>query len=383
MAECNKCGTKLEGNERFCRKCGTNIGIDEKPKEKRQGFFEALASNKILKYFALAFVTILFISLIFTSYQYYYFNKEYKVYYEQFNIQKAQKESYISLFNTEKTAKEAEIELRKQKESELTETQALVVAKEREVSGLRTNLIEETAAKAEVQSDLDKTAAELEAKSNQVKAIRAEVSDINSEIGKLQSWVSSNAKLGAEILSSIHSQTGVPTTIQPYKCSIDANRIGADMSRLGFTWVDDKTTTNGTDFDRIYDVNAFWNSKRGDCEDFSLFMAAWLREEYELAKQNCSENNTYVRFATLDELRCPCNFHVICGELQDNTGHCEVAITNSGDPYSGIVYINSAHIIEPQGGYYDGLGSNAFKVIRNLFTHNDFITYYLCLTGPP
>ena len=104
MTECSKCGTKLEGAEKFCRKCGAKIDIDEVFIETKYHFFEVLASNRILKYFVLAFVTFLFISLVFTSYQYYNF-------YEKFNIEKGEKENYISLFNTEKTNKEAEIEL--------------------------------------------------------------------------------------------------------------------------------------------------------------------------------------------------------------------------------------------------------------------------------
>ncbi|MFA5888165.1 MAG: zinc-ribbon domain-containing protein [Candidatus Nanoarchaeia archaeon] len=379
MNNCSKCGTKLEGTEKFCRKCGNKIKIVQVDTTTKEtiGILNAIKNKKKIRYASLAFIAILVLALIFTSYQYYYFNKEYQTYYEKFNIEKGEKESYISLFNTEKTNKEAEIALRKQKEVELTETQSLVVAKEKEVSGLRTNLIEETAAKAEVQSDLDKTAAELEAKSNQVKAIRAEVSDINSEIGKLQSWVSSNAKLDATLLSSVHSLVGSPLGFPtPWQCVIDANEMGDDMSRLGFRWVDDSTTSNATSLDRIYDVATFWGTKKGDCEDFSLFMSAWLRAEYERAKNNCSESNITVQVSFMEELKCPCNFHVICGDVEGIGGHCEVAITNSGNPYSGIVYANSAHIIEPQGGYYEGLGSNAFKIIRNLFTHNDFITYY-------
>ena len=373
MAECNKCGTKLEENGKFCRKCGAKFEIvqTEAITKEAIGILNEIKNRKRIKYASLVFIAILVLALIFTSYQYYYFNKEYQTYYEKFNVEKGEKESYITLFNTEKTNKEAEIELRKQKEAELTETQALVVTREKEASDLRTDIIEEKAAKAEIQSDLD-------IKSNQLKAIRAEVTDINSEIGKLQYWVSSNAKLGTNLLSDIHSLVGSTLSFpNPEQCNINLNEMGADMSKLGFRWVDDSTTSNGTSLDGIYDVATFWGTKRGDCEDFALFMSAWIRSEYELAMNNCSESNITLQVAFMTKLKCPCNVHVICGDVTGMGGHCEVAITNTGDPYSGIAYFQNAQIIEPNGGYYDGLGSNRFKSSRYyLFTYNDFITYY-------
>ncbi|MDD4878370.1 MAG: hypothetical protein PHO02_05040 [Candidatus Nanoarchaeia archaeon] len=361
----------MEGKEKFCRKCGNKIDINDKNNEMKSSFWTTLAANKILKYFAFSFVIFLIISLAFTSYQYYYFNKEYKTYYEKFNVEQGEKERYIGLFNTEKTSKEAEIALREQKEAELKETQDIVVTKERELSGVRTDLIEEKVEKAEIQTELN-------TKTQQLAAIRTEVSDIKSEIGKLQWWVSSNAKLDLIRLSDIHNITRSPLSFPtPWKCVINANKIGMDMDKLGFKWVDDSTTSNATSLDKIYDVNTFWETKTGDCEDFSLFMSAWLRAEYERALTNCSEKNITVEVSAIQELNCPCNFHVVCGDVEGIGGHCEVAITNSGDPYSGVAYANNAQIVEPQGGYYSGLGSNEFKNIRYLFTDDDFITYYL------
>jgi len=386
MNYCNKCGNEIKGKEKFCIKCGTKILASKTDPEKIDKIQKEqnayIPQKKTWKTYSIyTFIVLLMLSVAFTSYQYYYYFKEYNNYYSKFKVEESEKERYINLFNTEKQNKESEIALRRQVESQLSDAKATIQAKSSEISGLRGTLAEEQTTRIGLQSQLSETEQALGTQSQELQTVKREVDDVINTINSLETFVKSNSILSDSILTKIHGLCGSPIKISGRNCIIDANKMGSDMtSCIGFKWVDDETTSNFADGQRIFDVNTFWQSKEGDCDDFGFFMAAWLRSEYETAKSTCGASNILVQITSGGLLSnptyitCPCDFYAIGGHITKWGGgyHMETGISTSSNLNPRNIYI-----VEPNGGGYDyyGDGSVMDNVIW-LFTKDDFIIFH-------
>ena len=384
MKYCNKCGNETKGNEKFCRKCGAKLSAykEETKKEERKEKHERVHTpKKTWKTYTLyTFLVVLVLSLAFTSYQYYYYFKEYNNYYSKFKYEESEKDRYINLFNTEKQNKESEITKRRQAESQLSDAQATIQAKSTEISGLRDTLTEEQRTRTGLQSQLSETEQALGTQSQELQTVKREVDDVINTINSLETFVKSSSTLPDNILTKIHGLCSSPIQVSGGNCIINANKMGSDMTGcIDFTWVDDQTTSNFADGQRIFDVNTFWQSKEGDCDDFGFFMAAWLRAEYEIAKSTCGASNVLIQikpgslFSNPTYVTCPCDFYAIGGHITKWGGgyHMETGISAASNLNPSNIYI-----IEPQGGGYDYIGDgNVMDDVIWLFTKDDFLIF--------
>lgn len=376
MKHCNKCGTKLRDNvAEFCHKCGNKL--------KREIKHEVTEINRPKKpiFFWIAIIILLIGLGIAFEQGVHYYNK-YNEYLDKYNYQVAETNRYQNLYKTEEQAKNNEVNLRRQKEAELSNVQSTLQAKNTEISGLRGTLSEEENARSGLQSELSTTQQALGQSTQQSEVIQKEVAEIMYNINSLESWVKENAYLPSDDISKIHSLCGDPLERSGNMCIIDVEKMGKDMGRcIGFRWVDDTKTSNFATGERIFDLNTFWQSKEGDCDDFAFFMTAWIRKEYERAKTICSDSSIRIkmRSSTFSSnaiyINCPCNIYHICGHITKwgGGGHCEVGITNYGNPYSGASFYSNLEITEPQSGEYDGKTQNVFDSVWSLFTENDYL----------
>jgi len=385
MKYCNKCGAEIKGKEKFCRKCGAKLDIPKKESKKEENKLRHKDTQKVKEkawktYLLYAFLALLVLSLAFTSYQYYYFQKEYNAYYSKFKYEESEKERYVNLYNTEKQNKESEIDKRRQTESQLSDAQATIQAKSTEISGLRGTLSEEQSTRSSLQTELSTAEQTLSSQSQQLQTVQKEVQDIVYTINRLETFVKDSAELPNNILTKIHGLCGSPIEQSGDTCIINANKMGSDMNYcIDFTWTDDKTTSNFADGQRIFDVNTFWQSKEGDCDDFGFFMAAWLRSEYKIAKSICSNIKVQVKngglFSSPTYVNCPCDFYAVGGCYSGRSScHMETGIGPSTDVYSSSSFVYNMHVVEPQNGGYDGYAPNNFDGGVNwIFTYDDFL----------
>jgi len=312
-------------------------------------------------------VAILIIGLLTSSYFLYKYVSGFNDLKEIYAKQQTETSKYKTLYEKEAQLKSQEVIAKQQATAESEK--------------LKTSLYYEQSESQSVKGQLKTTQSELDQTKIKVATVKTEVTDLLYTLNNLETFVKSNNKLSNTILTKIHSLCGSPITFSGSNCIIDTNKIGIDMGNcIGFKWVDDKTTSNFADGQRIFDPTTFWLSKEGDCDDFGLFMSAWLRSEYNIAKSTCSESNIYMKikksyFANPEYITCPCDFYAVGGCYgQGSSCHMETGISVSLNPYQNNLP-NAIHVIEPQSGYYDGIASSTFYGgVFWIFTENDFLT---------
>lgn len=281
----------------------------------------------------------------------------------------------VFLLNNEVSSKRQLSSYNQELEQEIEGLNEQILVKNNQIEELGGQISSTQQQVSSIQSELSQTESQLSQQTTEAETVKNELQDILHNLNYLESWVSDNAELVSHTYSTVTSMCGHSVTVSNGICTIDTKELGQNMKQcLGYTWVDDKTTSNFNQGDVIYDAQTFFNSKVGDCDDFSLFYTAWLRSEYNYAKYYCSESNIYVKFSDGKTLKCPCDFYAICGGLNSGGGHCETAITpGSADPYSPSSFLNSVYIVEPQSGYYSGTTYEEFSSIWQYFTEDDFI----------
>jgi len=378
MKYCNKCGVEVKGKEKFCRKCGSKIKHPQETKEKQ--IPESHSSSGWKKKLTITFIVLLVLSLAFTSYQYSFYQKQYDDYYGKYKVEESEKERYVNLYNTEKSSKESEIQKRRNVESDLVNTEATLQAKYSEISNLKGSLTDEQRTRQSLQTELSSAEQTVSSQAQQLQTVQKEVQEIVYTLNRLETFVKDSAELPNNILTKIHGLCGSPIEKSGNTCIIDANQMGSDMKYcIDFTWTDDEVTSNFADGQRIFDVNTFWQSKEGDCDDFGLFMSAWLRSEYALAESMCSNVKIQVKkggmFSSPTYVTCPCDFYAVGGCYEGRSGcHMETGIGTATNVYTSSSFVNNMHVVEPQNGGYDGYAPNNFDGGVNwIFTDNDFL----------
>lgn len=335
MTNCKKCGHKNKSEAQFCVKCGHGLVQNKKA--------DFVSRKKFILYLVI-FITAIIFLVAFSWWQ------------------ANQRNTLIS----ERTELNAQIDGLKNevitKEGTINELQSQTSTLQSQAQSSESQLREVQQSALQTQSNVEETKKELQ--------------DIVSSLNNLESWVSQNAKLPSDTFNLVSQMCKHSITKTGDKCIIDANAMGAKMrSCLGFTWVDDTTTSNFNSGDVIYDTATFFNSKKGDCDDFAFFYTAWIRSEYEYAKTLCTEDKISIKFSSSLSLVCPCEVYEVCGGLKSGGGHCETGVTTkSNSPNNPSTFLNNLYIIEPQSGSYDGLTFNQFETIWEYFTPNDFIT---------
>ena len=311
----------------------------------------------------LTLVLVIFLSAV-------YFYMETQNFKQKYENEVIEKERYIQLFSTEEENKKNEIELRRKQQKDFGMCKDNVTSKKGEIKELESLLANEMNKTTELQDQIIEKNALIYSASEELETSKREVDELIYNIENLETFVKSNSELEKEQVDTIHKFCGDVRD----GCIIDANAMGKKMiSCIGFTWVDDSTTSNFADGQRIFDPETFWLSKQGDCDDFSLYMASWLRSEYTDAKQECKESEIKVKVDTNKFVECPCEFYAIGGFATKQGGiyHMETGIGKAGD-----MDPNEIHIVEPQTGEYDGKGNGAvMSQVIWLITKNDFYFY--------
>ncbi|MFH2106045.1 MAG: hypothetical protein ABII22_02200 [Candidatus Micrarchaeota archaeon] len=281
-----------------------------------------------------------------------------------------EKEKYMNMYLVQGNNTKQETNLRREQQKELGVCKDELQAKETDNSDLQARLESEVERADALQDKVMENNALLKLKAEELLTTKKEVENIIYNLDNLENFVSSNSLISKEQENKIHSYCGNPAK----NCIIDANKMGRDMTKcLGFVWVDDQTTSNFADGQRIFDLNTFWLSKQGDCDDFALYMAAWLRTEYKNLQSSCRESEIRVKVDMDTYVQCPCNFYSIGGYVTKigGTYHMETGIGQKGKENPEDIYI-----VEPQDGNFDGMGNgNVMTDVYWLFTKDDFRTY--------
>jgi len=362
---CNKCGDKLLENKHFCRKCGTKIEVQTTAKN------IPVTPKNHFTYFYI-FIAILILALVFTSYQYSYFNKEYKTFYEKFKYEESEKQRYINLYTTEKQNKESEITLRRQKEVELADAQTTIQTKDSQIEQLRSVLSTEQITRLGLQNQLSGTQSTLNQKDQQLQVLNKDVTNIRNELNFVSTWIKNAAYISADKQTKITALTGSPITITGNTCIIDANKLGKDMnSKLGFAYEYKKIErTPQYGYSWYYDLDTFWLSKEGVCVDYAIFVSARLRTELQKAESLC--NKVYVKLSTNQYLQCPCYSYSVGGEIRGTTSwHMISAVSTNNNPKNSD--FNDYYCFESQTGMYYGKCNQYFDILRDVISADDFI----------
>jgi len=211
---------------------------------------------------------------------------------------------------------------------------------------------------------------ESEERKKRISGLSTELDEVERMIAKLKAWISINAYLSETIVKQIHAQCGSPMTKEDATCFIDTYKMGCDMlDCLGFAWDGNAAREEFDDFD----TQKFWNAKKGDCRDFSLFTAAWLRHETEdavgclkiaVVMGNITKKIIYVSDGS--------QVYTVCGCFSDESCHCEVGVNNGSSPYESG-FFQSTFLFDPQGGFYRGASTEEFDggIIR-LFSQDNY-----------
>lgn len=361
MVYCKKCGTKVKEGYLFCSKCGLKVKKlkeEKEPKKIKKVEAKHIAQG-ISKNIFYSVLIISIISLIVTSG---YINKYVNEFYDMKNLysqQKSETDKYKKMYEQEANVKQQEIRKRQEAEAETSQVTSELYSEQQRLSN--------------VQKELSSTKTELEQTQEQVSVVKKEVEDIVYTLNNLESWVDENALLPYDKLSNIHNSCGTYIDVQENNCIIDAKQMGQDMKIcLRFYWVDDKITSNFGTGERIFDIDTFWQSKEGDCDDFALFFASWLRTEYNHAKAICGEKSIYIKLDESKFIKCPCDIYSVCGAY-GNSGHCETGVSQTSyKPSEGYTFFSNLYIIEPQNGGYGGTSLEEFKNVWEFFSENDF-----------
>jgi len=217
---------------------------------------------------------------------------------------------------------------------------------------------------------LESAMEELEERYAEISGLSEKLDEVEKMIAKLKAWISINAYLPETIVKQIHARCESPVTGGKGTCFIDTYKMGSDMlDCLGFKWDDNRRTEEFTRFD----MQKFWNSRKGDCKDFSLFAAAWLRHEIEEAT-GCSKIAVVIGNITKKIIYVSdgSRVYTVCGCFSDESCHCEVGISTTGSPYESD-FFQSTFLFDPQGGFYRGASTEEFDggIIR-LFSRDNY-----------
>lgn len=249
--------------------------------------------------------------------------------------------------------------------------------KHTELQAINTELTAKQAELGSVKSDLESTKGELQSTNNELTRLQTEVekkiSDVENRIWSLEQWTSDNSMLSTSISSSLHSMCEVPVS----SCVVDAQKIGRSMNTCGgFRYENDVITTGKGD--DLFTINDFWNGKVGDCDDYALFVAGWVRSEIKNKRGDCPKVD--VKISNEKTIDGPVDVYTICGYSKKlNSGHCEVGIIQRGyNPFDDLAFYSMLDITEPQSGGYDNKATNAFSSVWGLFSDD---TYYI--VDPP
>lgn len=243
--------------------------------------------------------------------------------------------------------------------SEVSEKQATITQLQSQLEGVQGSL-------SGAQGQISGLQGELASKYQTLDQLMTQATAVKNEILDLERWVSDNAVLPQTILKELHNVYGDPLSVSGEVCQIDTCKIGKAMASR-FTWTDDLVTSGKADF--VFDVYKFYNGKVGDCDDFGLFGAAWLRAEIARAKEEqCS--TIKVLFADVGYSSCS-NYRSMdisdiddvysaCGCFRGSSGcHCETGISTATPTASNLK--SSIYLFEPQSGQYNGAYDQQFQ----------------------
>jgi uncharacterized protein YoxC len=206
-------------------------------------------------------------------------------------------------------------------------------------------------------SQLQSALEELAERHAEISELSTELDEVERMIAKLKTWISINAYLPETIIKQIHARCGNPVAKKEDTCFIDTYKMGSDtLGCLGFEWDDSRGREDFDDFD----TQKFWNARKGDCRDFSLFTAAWLRYEIEDAK-GCSKTGVLMGNIIRKTIYVSdgSRVYTVCGCFSDESCHCEVGVNNARSPYESD-FFQSIFLFDPQGGFYKGASMEEF-----------------------
>jgi len=384
---CDQCGNKLgKEDTHFCSTCGIKLeNVSTEPvkliskKEKQKEPEIAKVNSPSILIFAgfkdpiiIAIVFALIVALFLSVDN---FNKITSNLNERITSLDNELAKYKNLYTTEVELTKSEKAQKDNLELQLQTLNSQLGVKETEIAGLRSQIQGEQSASSSLQGQLSTTQQQLAQQKAQLDVAKKESQEVLNTLNRLDTWTSNNAQLNSNLFSSV-SQCGQYTSKINNICQIDVNKIGSDMlGCIGFRWINDTITSNYNKNDVLYDVGTFYTTKQGDCDDFALFGAAWVRSEYNKAKQICSEDKIQMKVSQSIAVACPCSTYVVCGMLRSGGGHCEVGIARLSISPNAPSFFNNVYIVEPQGGAYKGTASSEFQTIWNIFSYNDFIIY--------
>lgn len=294
---------------------------------------------------------------------------------------------FKNLYTQEQSAKQ-------NAEAQITNIQSQLNTKLSEAESLQTKLSSTEQQLASASAQLNTAQQELAQAKGQIQEQQTQIYETSREVGKveqriltLENFVSENAYLPDQIAVQIHSKCGNPITKTGDTCFIDTCKMGKDMMDcLGFKWYDDNSTSG--DLQSLFDVWSFWNSKKGDCDDFAFFTSAWLRYEIEQSKKICSstvalmkpKTTSFLFFETCGDALSAINIndvgqvYDVCGCFSSGGCHCEVGVNSNPSltPFDNY-FFESVYLFEPQGGAYQGKSNEEFNSgIGWLFAKDDF-----------
>lgn len=294
---------------------------------------------------------------------------------------------FKNLYTQEQSAKQ-------NAETQVANMQSQLNTKLSEAESLQTKLSSTEQELASVSAQLNTAQQELTQAKGQIQEQQTQIYEVSREVGKveqriltLETFVSDNAYLPDQIATQIHSKCGNPITKTGDTCFIDTCKMGKDMlDCLGFKWYDDNSTSG--DLQSLFDVWSFWNSKKGDCDDFAFFTSAWLRYEIEQSKKICSstvalmkpKTTNFIFFETCGDAISATSIndarqvYDVCGCFSYGSCHCEVGINSNPSltPFNNN-FFDSTYLFEPQGGSYSGKSTDEFNAgIGWVFSKDDF-----------
>lgn len=313
------------------------------------------------------------IALIFASYQYYSYFKQYEEYYGKFKFEESEKQRYIALYNTETANKNAEIEQRRRAEVKLAETQATMQSQAGQIASLKGTLSDEQQTRQSLQSSLSGTTAQLGQTQQQLDVLSKQAGDIRNELNFVSTWIRAASHLPSNMKSSVDALAGSALSSSGDVCVVDARKIGTDMeSSLGFEYDNAKLDRKvEAGYSWYYDLDTFWQSKAGVCVDFAIFAAARVRSELDAARAHgCSR--TFVKFSDAASLACPCYAYSVGGRIRGaDVWHMVTAVSPSGDPLRAS--FADFYCFEPQNGNFLGRCDQYFDPLRDVLSADDFV----------
>ncbi len=189
-----------------------------------------------------------------------------------------------------------------------------------------------------------------------------------------------------------------------YSCEIKTaclDLVGSkEFGSFNFSYKLDEKTSNKTDY--LQSLSEFFESKGGDCEDFSLIFKAQMNyltnfckgkeiiiESFIFDESNRNyyldfEKNWYFDSAKAKKLSPENIFPVIvCGNMydlqsQEINGHCVVAFTSKKIVFENDIYeLVGAEMVEPQGGEYVGVIKDFEKNVDFELVNENYDNIYL------